>query len=131
MILGVASPWTERKGLSYFVRLARELDSERFAIVVVGLSKKQIEQVGRQLVALPRTESSHELAEIYTAADVLLNPSAEETFGMNVAEADACGTRPIVVEGSACVEAAKDSVVVPPDLSTLSATIMRLARGEL
>ena len=29
MILGVASPWTERKGLGDFVRLARELDSGR------------------------------------------------------------------------------------------------------
>ena len=50
--------------------------------------------------------SQTQLAEIYTAADVLVNPSVEETFGMNVAEAAACGTPSIVVEGSACAEVA-------------------------
>lgn len=34
MILGAASPWTERKGFGDFVRLAGELDSDRYAVVV-------------------------------------------------------------------------------------------------
>ena len=53
-----------------------------------------------------------ELAEIYTACDVLLNPSSEETFGMNVAEAAACGTGAIVVEGSACAEVSNPDTTV-------------------
>lgn len=126
MVLGVASKWNERKGLDVFVRLARDLDPNRFAIVAVGLSKRQIEQVHDDLVALPRTDSQRELAEAYTAADVLLNPSAEETFGMNVAEAAACGTRSIVVEGSACAEVAKDSIAVPADMSGLVEAIVDL-----
>lgn len=109
MVLGVASKWSERKGLQLFERLAKGLDPNRFATVVVGLTRKQVKAVERQatnIIALPKTESQTQLAEIYTAADVLVNPSVEETFGMNVAEAAACGTPSIVVEGSACAEVA-------------------------
>lgn len=129
MVLGVASKWSERKGLDDFVRLARELDSDRFAVVLVGLNRRQIKRVEREIVALPRTESQGELAEVYTAADVLVNPSAEETFGMNIAEASACGTRSVVVENSACAEVADEAVAVSPDLSTLVPTILELAGG--
>lgn len=135
VVLGVAAKWNARKGLPYFIGLAQELDSERFAVVVVGLSEKQIKQATKQaehIVALPRTDSQHALAEIYTAADVLVNPSSEETFGMNVAEAAACGTGAIVVEGSACAEVAdpKKTVAIPPDLSTLAPSIVALATGD-
>lgn len=132
VVLGVASKWSERKGLTVFMRLARDLDSDRFAVVVVGLTEKQIEWAKREagaIVALPRTDSMVKLAEIYTASDVLLNPSAEETFGMNVAEAAACGTGAIVVEGSACAEVVnpEQAVTVPEDMEGLDATVVKLA----
>ena len=131
MILGVASPWTERKGLGDFVRLAGELDSEKYAIVLVGLSEKQIKQLPKQLVALPKTESQEELAEAYSAADVFVHPGVEETFGLTVAEAQACGTPAVVTAGSACAEIADpaNATVIPADLSTLNATVVKLARG--
>ncbi len=135
VVLGVASKWNERKGLDAFVRLARGLDDERFAVVVVGLSEKQIAYVKREvesIVGLRRTDSAEELAEIYTAADVLLNPSAEETFGMNVAEAAACGTGAIVVEGSACAEVAdpEKTATVPASLEGLQDVVERLAARQ-
>ncbi|MGN8853525.1 glycosyltransferase [Collinsella sp. HCP28S3_H5] len=131
MILGVASPWTERKGLVDFVRLAGELDSERYAIVLVGLSWKQIKQLSKRLVALPKTESAEKLAEAYSAADVFVHPGVEETFGMTVAESQACGTPVVVTEDSACAEIADPAAayVVPADLSTLRATVVNLAGG--
>lgn len=133
VVLGVASKWSERKGLKDCVRLANDLDSERFAIVLVGLSEKQIKRIKHEaenIVALPRTESQEELAKAYTAGDVLLNPSAEETFGMNVAEAEACGADAVVVDDLACVEVADPvkTVTIPVDLSGLEATIVKLAR---
>lgn len=127
LVLGVASKWNERKGLDVFVRLARDLDPRRFAIVVIGLSGEQIKQAQGILTTLPHTDSRYELAEAYTAADVLLNPSAEETFGMNVAEAAACGTRSVVVEGSACAEVAKDAILISPDMSNLATIFEALA----
>ena len=79
MILGVASPWTERKGLDDFVRLVADLDSDRYAIVLVGLTKKQIKRLPTAIVALERTSSPQELAGIYTAADVLFTLPAKTT----------------------------------------------------
>ena len=44
VILGVANVWEERKGLDDFIRLASMLDKQ-FAIVLIGLNKKQIKQI--------------------------------------------------------------------------------------
>ena len=41
------------------------------------------------------TKNQQELAELYSAADVFMNPSSFETFGLVTAEAMACGT-PVV-----------------------------------
>lgn len=112
MVLGVASNWSNRKGLTDFDYLARELNENDYAVVVVGLSKKQIARMPDQLIALQRTNNLEELAEIYSSADVLLNLSVEETYGMNVAEAAACGTPSIVRKGSACAEVARNALVV-------------------
>ena len=112
MILGVASPWTERKGLSDFVRLTGVLDSDKYAIVLVGLSEKQIKKMPDSILGLVRTDSQYDLAKIYTAADVFVNPSIEETFGMTVAEANSCGTLSVVIEGTACMEAVKRDMYV-------------------
>ena len=106
-----------------------------FAVVVVGLDVKQIERVKKDsenIVALPRTCSMEELAKIYTACDVLLNPSAEETFGMNVAEAAACGTGAIVIEGSACAEVADPdrTAVIPVNLSGLREVVEKMAERK-
>ena len=126
---GLIKSINRRKSTAYL-----ELDPERFSVVVVGLSEKQAKQSkadAPSIVALPKTNSMEELAEIYTACDVLLNPSAEETFGMNVAEAAACGTGAIVVEGSACAEVAdpEKTVTVPENLKGLDATVVKLAEG--
>nr|WP_276866826.1 glycosyltransferase [Enorma massiliensis] len=131
MVLGVASPWTERKGLGDFVKLAGELDSDKYAIVLVGLSEKQIRQLSNQLVALPKTESPESLAEAYSAADVFVHPGVEETFGMTVVEAQACGTPVVVAEGSACAEIADPdtAIAVSADMSTLRETVVKMARG--
>ena len=48
VVLGVASTWDERKGLDDFVKLAAMLD-ERYAIVLVGLSKKQIKEMPEKM----------------------------------------------------------------------------------
>lgn len=112
MILGVASPWTERKGLFDFVKLAGELDSNKYAIVLIGLSEKQIKELPDNIIGLARTDSREELASIYASADIYVTPSIEETFGMTVAEANACGTFAVVVEGTACMEAVRPQMFV-------------------
>ena len=104
MILGVASPWTERKGLADFVRLAGELDSGKFAIVLVGLSEKQIKEMPEGIVGLTRTDSREELAGIYSTADVFFNPTTEDNFPTVNLEAEACGTCVVTYDTGGCRE---------------------------
>lgn len=128
MVLGVASKWSERKGLDVFIKLVQHLDITRFAVVVVGLSRGQLKQLHGDLIALPQIKSPEELSKVYTAADVLLNPSIEETFGMNIAEAKACGTPSMVVERTACAEVSDNkNIILREDLSDLNERIIALA----
>ena len=114
MILGVASPWTERKGLSDFVRLAGALDSNKYVIVLVGLSEKQLKEMPNGIVGLPRTDSSVELAGIYSAADVLFNPTLEDNYPTVNLESEACGTPVVTFDTGGCAETVRrgDSRVV-------------------
>lgn len=107
MILGVASKWSERKGLFDFVHLASELDSKRFAIVVVGLNERQIEWMQSEhpgIIALPRTSSLAQLVEIYSAADVFFNPTLEDNYPTVNLEAQACGTPVVTYNTGGCRE---------------------------
>lgn len=127
IILGVASVWDDRKGLDDFIRLSSMLE-DRYAIVLVGLSKKQLAALPAGILGVERTNSPGELAEIYTAADVFVNPSREETFGLTTLEAHACGTPVIVYKGTACEEIAQSfgGVTVVPSHVSLLQTIKKL-----
>lgn len=110
MILGVASPWTERKGLSDFIRLAGALDSEKHVIVLVGLSGKQIKELPKGIVGLTRTDSREELAGIYSTADVFFNPTTEDNFPTVNLEAEACGTSVVTYDTGGCSETVRCEV---------------------
>jgi len=94
IILGVASVWDERKGLGDFFKLADMLD-DNYRIVLVGLDKKQMLELKPNMLGIRRTNSTKELAEIYTAADVFFNPTYEDNYPTVNLEAEACGTRVI------------------------------------
>ena len=94
-VLGVASPWSTRKGFSDFMRLYEVLDSARYQIVLIGLNKEQIQQLPNGIIGLERTNSVEELAQWYSVADVFVNPTYEDTYPTTNLEAISCGT-PVV-----------------------------------
>ena len=103
MVLGVASAWSSRKGLLDFIKLSLELD-DSFCIVLVGLNAKQLKTLPRNILGIEKTNNLKDLAEIYSAADVFVNPSKEETMGLVTVEALACGTPAIVYPFTAVPE---------------------------
>lgn len=103
VILGVSGVWIDRKGLNDFIRLS-EIISEDKVIVLVGLTKKQIQKLPKKIIGIERTENLKHLAELYSAADAYISLSVEETFGLTVAEALACGTPSIVYNATASPE---------------------------
>ena len=73
-------------------------------IMLVGVTDKQRETLPSNIIGVPRQESKEKLAEFYSMADVLLNLSYQETFGMTTAEAMACGTPGISYDRTASPE---------------------------
>lgn len=103
LLLGVATPWIRRKGFFDFIKLARRLN-RNYVVMLVGISKRQRRLLPDNVIAVSPTASADELAEYYSAADLLLNLSAEETFGLVTVEALACGTPALVLNSTACPE---------------------------
>lgn len=90
-ILGVASPWDRRKGLSDFIEL-RQILSDKIQIILVGLSKNQISKLPAGIKGIPKTNSVKELVELYSGAKVLVNPTYEDNYPTVNLESIACGT---------------------------------------
>lgn len=131
MILGVASVWNERKGLNDFFKLSSLIDEQK-VIVLVGFSQKQLKDLPQNIIGIERTNNAKELAEIYTAADVFVNPSKEETFGLTTVEAISCGTKAIVYKDTACEEIAKKwgGIVVEQSVNDLYEAIIDMFGSE-
>ncbi len=92
IVLGVAFGWERRKGLDVFIELAHRLDPEKYRIVLVGTDDTVDEQLPECIISVHRTHDRSELAEIYTAADVFVNPTREENYPTVNMESLACGT---------------------------------------
>ena len=132
VILGVANVWEKRKGLESFIKLSRRLD-DRFKIVLVGLSKKQLKQIPENIIGITRTNNVQELAEIYTTADIFFNPTYEENFPTVNLEAIACGTPIITYRTGGSVESVDASwgyVVEQGDIDTTQKILEDLVGKE-
>lgn len=116
LILGVAFDWGRRKGLDVFVDLAQRL-GEGYRILLVGTDDRLDRTLPDKIISVHRTADRQELAELYSAADVFLNPTREDTFPTVNMEALACGT-PVVtfrIGGSPEAVTPDCGVVLPPD----------------
>lgn len=126
IILSVASTWTVNKGLNDIIELSKYL-AEEYQIVLVGLNNKQIRDLPCNIIGLERTNTISELVEIYSAADVVISTSVEETFGLTIVEAFACGTPAIVYNATALPELCTEStgiIVEPHDITGLRKAIV-------
>lgn len=116
IILGVAQNWSEKKGFNDFCQLAELLD-DNYHIVLVGLMPKQSNNIPPGINAISRIPDPRKLVEVFSAADVFVNLSYEETFGLVTVEALACGTPVIVYDRTAVAEVVDQrSGIVKKDL---------------
>ena len=91
IILGVASIWNYKKGFQYFLELSKQLEEDE-RILLLGLSEKQKRSLPSNIIGITRTNNLLELVELYSASDVFLNPTLEDTYPTTNLEALACGT---------------------------------------
>lgn len=132
VILGVAFPWSERKGLKDFVRLQKLLP-ENYLIVLVGVSSEQQEVLPDGIIGIQRTQNQRELAQMYSMADVFLNLTYQDNYPTTNLEAMACGTPVITYRTGGSPESVDEetgAVVEQGDIEAVASEIKRLTNLE-
>lgn len=129
ILLGVAFGWGKRKGLDVFVELANRLDKNKYQIVLVGTDDDVDKQLPENIISIHRTQNQQELAEVYTAADLFVNPTREEVLGLVNVESLACGT-PVITFNSGgspeCIDDTCGSIIDCDDVGALEREIVRI-----
>ena len=92
LILGVAFGWGKKKGLDVFVELSKRLDKNKYKIMLVGTDENIDKNLPDNIISIHRTQNQNELAKIYSAADLFVNPTREDTYPTVNMESLACGT---------------------------------------
>lgn len=132
-ILGVANKWEPRKGLPDFISLSKIIDKDTI-IILVGISGNQIKNLTNNIITIPKTENTDELAQLYTLADVFLNPTWEDNFPTTNLEALACGTPVITFNTGGSPEALDEKtgiVVEKGDIVELNNAVKEIqSRGK-
>lgn len=132
-VLGVASPWSRRKGIDIFARLP-ELLGEKYRVVAVGTDEYTEKELPESIIKIRRTESREALAAIYRGADVFANPTRDEVLGLVNAEANACGI-PVVTFDSGgspeCIDEKSGIAVARDDISAFAAAIKNACENKI
>ncbi len=105
-VLMVSSNISQIKGYDEMVYLSQILD-ESYQIIAVGRNIRNL-HIPQGVIHIPYTSDQNELAQIYNLADVCVNTTKYETFGMVTAEALCCGTPVIVYNNTASKELVDD-----------------------
>lgn len=132
-IVGVASAWNKDKGLYDFYQLREALPAD-FDITLIGLTAEQIKNLPQGIKGISRTDSVEQLAQLYSDANVLVNPTYADSFPTVNMEALACGTPVITYRtgGSPEIIDEKTGVVVEQgDIEGLITAIKRMKNQPL
>ena len=129
ILLGVAFDWGIRKGLDVFIELAKRLDSQKFQVVLVGTNDEIDRRLPGNILSIHRTNHQRELAEIYSAANLFVNPTREDNYPTVNMEAIACGTPVLTFRTGGSPEIPDEktgSVVNYNDINAMEQEILRI-----
>lgn len=120
VLLAAATAWGEKKGFNDYLKL-REYLSDDYIIVLIGLKPELTASLPRGIVGISKTNDQEELAKWYSLADVVLNLSYEETFGLTTVEGFGCGTPSVVYNKTASPELISKGVGYVVDAGNIQA----------
>ena len=132
IILGIANVWTKEKGIQFFIDLSRTL-SDEFLIVLIGKIDKMY-KFSSNVILIERTESKNVLTDLYSSADVFLNPTLEDTFPTVNIEALACGTPVISFNSGGSIEmldSKQSKVVNDRKISSIIQSIKNIKSNQI
>lgn len=133
IVLGVAFDWGVGKGLDVFVDLSKRLSTD-YQIVLVGTDENVDKQLPKEILSIHRTKDQKELAGIYTAADVFVNPTREETYPTVNMESIACGTPVVTFKTGGSPEIVDETcgfVVKKDDIDGIQVCVERICKDKL
>ena len=132
IVLGVSSEWGRKKGLNDLVKLS---ENPEYQVVLIGVTKQQKLKLPQRIMAIEHTYNQEELVKYYSAADVFVNPTYEDSLPTVNLEALACGT-PVVTYrtggSSETIDESTGAIVKKGDLDGLVKAIesIRIAGKE-
>lgn len=129
LILGVALPWSKRKGLDDMLKLRELIPLERVDMAMIGLSGIQLKNVPKSIICIEKTQNVTELAEWYSRAWAFVNPTHSDNFPTVNLEALACGTPVVTYRTGGSPEAIDENtgiVVDKGDIDSLATGVMEI-----
>jgi glycosyltransferase involved in cell wall biosynthesis len=100
---------------------------------MVGVNDKQLEQLSSNIIGIKRTENVQQLAELYSTADVFVNPTWQDNYPTVNLEAIACGTPVVTYRTGGSVESvtsATGAIVEQGDVVGLLAAARTIMQGD-
>ena len=137
LLLGVANPWRETKGMYDFASLYEMLEKKRpgeFSIAMIGLKPSQMDRLPEGIIRIIHTDSVEELAQWYSTADVYVNLTYGDTFPTTNIEALACGTPVISYDAGGSGEIVTEdtgAVVEKADLEAVMEAVDRIKARDM
>lgn len=130
IVLGVAVGWEVTKGLQDMLALREKLD-DSYVMVLVGVTKKQIKNLPKGIIGISRTENQQQLAEIYSVADVFINPTHQDNYPTVNLEARACGATVVTYNiGGSPESADSENVVDENDIDGLVRRVTQICEHK-
>lgn len=102
IILMVSSSLSVKKGYHEMLFLAKNLPSE-YQLIYIGRNSQNL-SIPKNVIHIEHTDDAAQLAEYYSTADVCVNTTLYETFGMVTVESMSCGTPVVVYNNTASPE---------------------------
>lgn len=136
VVMGMANKWLLCENEELLNGIAQTLSSPR-RLVIVGCTAEQKRMLGRYpyVLAMDYVSDREKLAELFSAADVFVNPTHADTLPTVNMEASACGTPVITYDACGSPELVRDGVtgfvVREGDVNGVLAAIERVRSGEI
>lgn len=125
-VLAVASIWLENKGFCDLIRLSNYLPEDVSLVMVGRMDAEQEKALPGNIIHIPRTEDSQELAKLYSGAIAFLNPTWQDNYPTVNLEAIACGTPVITYRTGGSPESVTDKtgfIVEQGDIDSIAKII--------
>lgn len=133
VILNVGPSLDERKGIKYFIELARMIENKKYIFINVGYSSIATENLPENFIPISFVKDQNELAEYYSLADLLICTSIADTMPNVCLDSLACGT-PVAgfrITGIPYVaEEPLGKFVTPKDVAALAKLVLETEKKD-